>query len=68
MKKQGFVGLLLSLVGVPFLMLLYKFFKKGPSEPLTVGDGMALFGVQVIIAVGITIYLLFFHTAQAVLG
>ena len=68
MKKQGFIAVFMAIVGAPFVVALIKFFKKGPDEPATMQDILAIFGVQVLIAVLICLYLVFFHHATAVLG
>ena len=66
MKKLfAFVG---SVLGVPVIVLLYKFFTKGPDEPMTVRDGLAIFSLQLIVAIGIMMYVLLYHAKPMVLG
>lgn len=67
-KKNVLIYLALSLVGAPFVITLVNLFKKGPDAPVTMQDLFAIFGVQVLIATLLLIYLVFFHNASAVLG
>jgi len=68
-KKTKNIGLaLLALIGVPFIVTLFKFFQKGPDEPVTMRDLLAVFGMQLLFATGLLIYILFFLHASAVLG
>lgn len=62
------ITLLLGVIGIPFLITLTKFFKKGPDEPVLMQDLLAIFGLQVLAAVAIMVYVLFFHHATVVLG
>lgn len=66
MKKM--TSLLMAVVGLPFLMLLVKFFKSGPDEPMTVKDGLVLFGIQLAVVVAFLVYLTFFYHPVAMLG
>jgi hypothetical protein len=67
-KQNTLIALILSVIGVPFIVTLVRFFKKGPDEPVTMGDLLAIFGVQVLVAVAIMLYVLFFFHPIARLG
>lgn len=67
-KQNGLLAMVLAVIGVPFIVTLVKFFKKGGDAPVTMADLMAIFGVQVLVAVAMIVWLLFFFHPIARLG
>lgn len=64
---NNFMLVLLSVVGVPFLGTLFKFFKKGAKEPVLMCDLLALLGLQIMAAAAAAVYFAYFYNATAVL-
>lgn len=64
-------GLLIWIItaGVaPFLIVVFKTFQKGTQEPATIGDLLAIFGIQTVLWIVLAIKVIFFTHAIAVLG
>jgi len=62
-KKKAIIGLVLTAGIAPFVGLLIRLFKNdwNLDAPATMGDLLAVFGIQLAIAIAIVIYLSFFN-------